>query len=159
VRSARASYSCEFASPTDTHCVTEIVAGTTGGDSTAPVELVARDLAAAGLANPQVRYLVLVQGSASIICGMSEGPEDGDRDPMHVGHVAAVFLGDPNCPNDDPGSGGQVSWALAHEYLHNDGAVPYGAAHNCVGTSGPVCTGALGTALPLATPLTRSALT
>lgn len=150
VRGSLPYYDCRFASPTDTTCVEDVITARTGGPGTAPVDLVAQDLARAGLKDPQVRYLVLVQASASIICGQAEGPEDTDRDPASVGHVAAVFLGDEGCPNDAPGTGGQVDWALVHELLHNDGATPLGAPHTCGGTRGHVCTAGLGTASPFA---------
>lgn len=107
------------------------------------------DLAAAGLKEPGVRYLVLVQGTAGIICGMAQMPEHGDSDPGHVGVVSAVFLGDSSCPGDVPGSGGLVDWALAHELLHGDGAVPLGAPHYCAGASGHVCTAGLANGSPL----------
>ncbi|HUR13936.1 MAG TPA: hypothetical protein VM097_05545 [Mycobacteriales bacterium] len=107
------------------------------------------DLAAAGLKEPGVRYLVLVQGTASIICGMAQGPDDGDRDPSHVGVVSAVFLGEEACPNDVPGTGGTVDWALAHELLHGDGVVPVGAPHYCAGASGHVCTAGLANGSPV----------
>ncbi len=148
VRSAHSSFMCEFAFVTDTRCVEGLVRSRTGGPSSHPVDLVAADLARAGLSDPAVRYLVLVQGTANNICGQGQAPEDTDRDPAHVGHVAAVFLGDPNCPNDAPGSGGQVDWALAHELLHNDGAVPLGAPHVCTGTAGHVCTAGLANGSP-----------
>ena len=152
VRSARTDYSCVITGIDDTHCEKEIVDSRTGGQRTAPVDLVDQDLAKAGLAAPGVRYLVLVQGGANIICGMSQGPEDGDRDATHVGRVAAVFLGAEYCPNEVPGLGGQVDWELVHEYLHQDGAVPLGAPHQCAGTSGHVCTGGLANASPYSDP-------
>lgn len=152
VRSARTSFVCEFASPTDTTCVTELVTSRASGQKTKPGDLVQADLAAAGLKDPQVRYLVLVEGTAGGICGYALGPEDADRDPSHVGHVSSVFLGDEFCPNDAPGSGGQVDWALAHEYVHGDGAVPYGAPHYCIGASGHVCTAVLGNGSPITDP-------
>ena len=158
VRSQRTSYICEqnadgsIQSVLDQHCLTDIATDKASGKQTKPGDLVQEDLAAAGLKDPQVRYLVVVEGSASIICGYSLGPDDTDSDPSHVGHVSSIFLGYDSCPDDDPGSGGQVSWEMAHEYLHGDGAVPYGAPHYCIAASGHVCTGALGAGSPITDP-------
>ncbi len=152
VRSARTNYSCVMTTATDTRCLEQIVDSRTGGPRTAPIDLVDQDLAKAGLTAPGVRYLVLVQGGANIICGMAQGPDSTDRDPAHVGRVAAVFLGSEYCPNEAPGLGGQVDWELVHEYLHQDGAVPLGAPHQCAGTSGHVCTAGLANGSPYSDP-------
>lgn len=155
VQSKRTSYICEdrndgtLESVTGQHCAKDLVVEKANGTPNKPGDYVQADLDAAGLKDPQVRYLVVVEGTASIICGYALGPDDRDQDPSHVGHVSSVFLGNDNCPNDDPGSGGQVTWEMAHEYVHGDGAVPYGAPHYCIGASGHVCTGALGTGSPL----------
>jgi hypothetical protein len=114
-----------------------------------PWAMVRDDLSVAGLREPGVRYLVLVQGSAGIVCGMSQMPQDGDADPGHVGVVSAVFVGDAGCPQDVPGSGGRVDWELAHELLHGDGAVPLGAPHHCPGARGHVCTAGLADGSPV----------
>jgi hypothetical protein len=155
VRSPRTSFVCEsrndgsVESLTDVHCITQIPTDRVSGTPDKPADYVQTDLAAAGLKDPNVRYLVLVEGTAGIICGYGQGPADTDSDPTHVGHVAAIFLGDSLCPDDDPGAGEQVTWEMTHEFLHGDGAVPYGAPHNCVGTTGHVCTVVLGNGSPV----------
>jgi hypothetical protein len=154
VRSSRTSFVCEsrndgsVESVLDQHCVTEIATDRASGTPNKPADYVQADLAAAGLKDPSTRYLVLVEGTAGIICGYGQGPDDTDSDPAHVGRVAAIFLGDSLCPDDDPGAGEQVTWEMAHEFLHGDGAVPIGAPHTCLGATGHVCTAALGMGSP-----------
>lgn len=150
VRGSRSFYDCRFATVTDAHCVDEIVQRKLGGPATTPVDLVWQDLMRAGLKDdPDVRYLVVAEAPAGIICGMSYGPDENDLDPRSVGHLAVAFLGDDLCPADSPASGGEVTWEMVHELLHNDGAVPPYAPHTCPPASGHVCTAGLGNGSPI----------
>jgi len=104
-------------------------------------------LTAHGLSDPEKRYLVYAATDAGSVCG--EGDYPLSDDPNEVGRYSAVYLySDEGCGGLDLAPDRRTpSWAESiaqQELMHNDGAVPLAAPHDCKpAATGHVCTPAL----------------
>jgi hypothetical protein len=107
---------------------------------------VADELKAADLVRPTKRYLVYAAVEGDGVCGRAAWPY-ASTDPEVVGQFAAVYLDaghgcmsrDFAASVDSPGK----SEAIAQqELMHNDGAVPLSAPHQCASVT-HVCTAAV----------------
>ena len=101
-------------------------------------------LEAKGLDQPGKRYLVYAAVDAGPVCGEGEYPLSSD--PAVVGAYSAVYLfSDAGCGSLDLAADRRSpSWAetiAQQELMHNDGAVPMTAPHDCKPTAtAHVCT-------------------
>jgi hypothetical protein len=76
-----------------------------------------------------------------------DGPARGLTDACAVSFrggettIAFMYLQPPEdgCPPIDPGAGAYSAMVVAHELVHNLGAVPRGAPHACPGNEGHIC--------------------